>query len=65
MFPSTARLVIVFNGEIYNHHLLGGELLRLYGIEFKGHSDDEVLVNAIDTWGIETTLKKCIGIFAL
>ena len=64
MLSNSGRWVIVFNGEIYNYKAIREELLKLNPIDFKGNSDTEVLVNAIDLWGIEKALKKCIGMFA-
>ena len=62
MLSDTGCWVIVFNGEIYNYKSLRKEILQIKSINFKGDSDTEVLVNAIELWGIEKTLKKCIGI---
>ena len=31
---------------------------------WRGHSDTETLLAAIDAWGVEVTLKKCVGMFA-
>lgn len=58
------QFVLVFNGEIYNHKELRGELL-LYNssLSFRGHSDTEVLLLAIVSWGLEDTLKKLNGMF--
>lgn len=56
------RYVIVFNGEIYNHLELRE---ALSGIAWRGHSDTETLLAAFEAWGIEATLKKCVGMFAL
>jgi asparagine synthase (glutamine-hydrolysing) len=54
--------VLVFNGEIYNHKeikiLLIGE-----GYEFKSNSDTEVIINAIDCWGI-SAVNMFIGMFS-
>ncbi|MFT5258929.1 MAG: asparagine synthase (glutamine-hydrolyzing) [Saprospiraceae bacterium] len=109
------RFVIVYNGEIYNHHVIreelekdrlprrfaprepegrprgptfssvsvpdlildvggdrddGGEgkLLRFArndrGDEWRGHSDTETLLAAIEAWGVEKALKKVKGMFA-
>lgn len=56
------RYVIVFNGEIYNHlELRAG----LPSIAWRGYSDTETLLAAFEAWGIEATLKKCVGMFAL
>ena len=64
MASQSARYVTVFNGEIYNFIHLRDELLKL-GITFKGHSDTEVLLAAIEAWGIESALKLFDGMFAL
>lgn len=56
------RYVLCFNGEIYNHLELRGELGR--GHSFRGHSDSETLVTAIAAWGLERTLARCRGMFA-
>ncbi|NKD45103.1 asparagine synthase (glutamine-hydrolyzing) [Haematospirillum jordaniae] len=56
------RLVIVFNGEIYNHKELRREL-ELKGVTFRSHTDTEVLVEAYRFWG-EDMLQKLRGMFA-
>jgi asparagine synthase (glutamine-hydrolysing) len=62
MFSASGRYVIVFNGEIYNHLDLR---LELTGSVWRGHSDTETLLAAFEFWGVEATLKKCVGMFAL
>ena len=57
------RYVICFNGEIYNYIEIKSELLKL-NHKFRGESDTEVLLHAIEEWGLEATLKKCHGMFA-
>ena len=55
-------LVIVFNGEIYNHAELRAELVSEY--QFKtDHSDTEVILNAYKKWGIDC-LSRFKGMFA-
>ena len=54
------RYVLIYNGEIYNHLEIRSELKRSWA----GHSDSETLVEAISEWGIDITLKKCVGMFA-
>jgi asparagine synthase (glutamine-hydrolysing) len=65
MQTKSCRYVIVFNGEIYNHIDLRKEI-NLSGIPigWKGHSDTETLLAAIELWGIERALKKVVGMFA-
>ena len=68
MVSASGRFVIVFNGEIYNHLELRQELgERLSGnSEFwRGHSDTETLLAGIDAWGLEETLRRTVGMFAL
>jgi asparagine synthase (glutamine-hydrolysing) len=44
MWDANQKVVIVFNGEIYNYRELRSELIAS-GYEFKSHSDTEVLLN--------------------
>ncbi len=53
---------IVFNGEIYNFRELRKELEGC-GVEFKSHSDTEVILAAYRVWG-ESCLTRLGGMFA-
>jgi asparagine synthase (glutamine-hydrolysing) len=53
---------IVFNGEIYNFRELRKEL-EAKGVEFKSHSDTEVILAAYRIWG-EACLTRLGGMFA-
>ncbi len=65
MLSPQGRYVIVFNGEIYNHLELRRDLEKLNGVfNWRGHSDTETLLAAIERWGIVETLARCIGMFA-
>jgi asparagine synthase (glutamine-hydrolysing) len=55
-------LVLVFNGEIYNHSALRRELAAQ---GWRGHSDTEVLLAGIAEWGLVPCLQRCRGMFAL
>jgi len=66
MVSFSNRYVIVFNGEIYNHLFLRESLKKSnIDISWRGHSDTETLLACIDTWGLEKTVKKCSGMFAI
>src|SRR5512141_2582234 len=45
MHSGSGRYTVVFNGEIYNHLELRG---RLPGVAWRGHSDTETLLAAIE-----------------
>ena len=60
------RFVVAFNGEIYNHLALRGEIdASGANIGWKGHSDTETLLAVISAWGVEVALKKLVGMFAI
>lgn len=62
MVSVSGRYVIVFNGEVYNFRELRAALPPQ---NYKGHSDTEVILAAIEEWGIEKTLGKMNGMFAI
>jgi asparagine synthase (glutamine-hydrolysing) len=64
MLSTNGRFALAFNGEIYNHRELRW-VLEQHGRQFKGHSDTEVLLAGISEWGLEATLTRCVGMFAL
>jgi len=55
--------IIVYNGEIYNTEELRSELSS-QNIPWRGTSDTEVIVEAINHWGVKKTVEKLIGMFA-
>ena len=66
MLSSSGRYVIVYNGEIYNHLSIRSRLDE-EGAEnqWRGHSDTETLLAAIEAWGLEKALYEATGMFAL
>jgi asparagine synthase (glutamine-hydrolysing) len=61
MHSASGRFVVAFNGEIYNH----GEIrTRLENVTWRGHSDTEVLLAAIEAWGLFDCLRRLVGMFA-
>ena len=76
MVSASGRYVVAFNGEIYNHLELRGKLEdhplpnpppvgEGMQPQWRGHSDTETLLAGIEAWGLEATLKKSIGMFAI
>jgi asparagine synthase (glutamine-hydrolysing) len=61
MTSRSGRFVTVYNGEIYNHL----ELRERLSGPWRGHSDTETLLAAIEAWGVGEALKQCAGMFAL
>ncbi len=65
MVSESGNIVIAFNGEIYNYRKIKEQLLKEYaGIHFRGSSDTELLLNAIEYYGIDKTLSLIKGMFA-
>jgi len=67
MLSADGRYVLVFNGEIYNHLELRQALEKSNQMPengWQGHSDTEILLEAIAAWGIEEALNALTGMFA-
>ena len=61
MESHSGRYVIVYNGEIYNHKCIRKILPET---QWRGNSDTETLIHAVECWGVEKTLKRLSGMFA-
>ena len=65
MFSINEQLVLTFNGEIYNHLDIRMQLEHAgFSSPWRGHSDTETLLAALQFWGVPATLKKLNGMFA-
>lgn len=59
------RVVLVFNGEIYNHAEIRRELETMGRFTWKTHhSDTEVILHAYEAWGLEC-IHRFKGMFAI
>lgn len=66
MVSRSGRFCVTFNGEIYNHLQIRAELEGLEpGRAWRGHSDTETLLAAVERWGIAGAIERCIGMFAI
>jgi asparagine synthase (glutamine-hydrolysing) len=66
MISAGGRFVMVFNGEIYNHGDLRAELEASGAAPaWRGHSDSEILLQAIEAWGFEPALRRAEGQMAI
>lgn len=63
MRSESGRYVIAYNGEIYNYQLLQEEL-EYSGFHARGRSDTEIVLAAIEYWGLNLALQKMNGMFA-
>lgn len=64
MVSPSGNLVLTYNGEIYNHRAIREELDSEHPHQWKGTSDTETLLFAIETWGLDRALRKTRGMFA-
>jgi asparagine synthase (glutamine-hydrolysing) len=66
MQSESGRHVVVFNGEIYNHLDMRRDIAADGAApDWRGHSDTETLLAGIAHWGLDETLQRAKGMFAL
>ncbi len=63
MKSMSGRYVLAYNGEIYNYQSIRKELSQS-GTKFNTSSDTEVLLAAVERWGLEKALNQFAGMFA-
>ena len=65
MISHSERFILTYNGEIYNNLEIRNTLEKTNpSISWRGTSDTETLLQAIELWGIEKTLQNIVGMFA-
>ena len=60
--PNKSSELSLLMREMYNHAAVRTELS---GVAWRGTSDTEVMIAAIDRWGVEATLPRVHGMFAI
>jgi asparagine synthase (glutamine-hydrolysing) len=63
MWSADRRTLLAYNGELYNTADLRADL-EATGHRFRGHSDTEVLLASLESWGARRTLERAVGMFA-
>jgi asparagine synthase (glutamine-hydrolysing) len=59
------RYILGFNGEIYNHLDIRSDLAASGHSEFVSYSDTETIIAGLETWGVDRTISRLNGMYAL
>jgi asparagine synthase (glutamine-hydrolysing) len=66
MLSASERYALTFNGEIYNFRDIRAELEQLPSPPaFRGYSDTEVFLAAVEAWGVAGALSRTVGMYAM
>lgn len=65
MLSDSGRYCLTYNGEIYNHIELRKELATSGKNAWRGQSDTETLLSCFEHFGVEETMRRCVGMFAM
>src|SRR5436190_2165608 len=66
MVSASGRYVLAFNGEGYTFESIRRDLIDTGNAPaFRGHSDTEVMLAAIEAWGVESAVRRFVGMFAI
>lgn len=66
MVSHSGRYVIAYNGEIYNYKEVEQKLRRENKLTYlNGSSDTEVLLEALEAYGVKEGISLCKGMFAI
>ena len=63
MTSESGRFVLIYNGEIYNFRDIRAEI-EDPGEYIPGDSDTRILLQAIETYGLDRALQKLVGMFS-
>ena len=63
MASASGRFLISYNGEVYNFKEIRRELEE-NGARFHTSTDTEIILSAIENWGLPQSAKRFVGMFA-
>ncbi len=66
MRSADERWITIYNGELYNTEDVRAEIEQAgHAVAWRGHSDTEVILEAVTLWGVPAAVQRFNGIFAL